>query len=320
MAQEELTQKERDTLTGLLTRQETQRQIETALRDKTASALILMDINRFSLINDRYGHLLGDRILQKTALAFKYMFWPRDIVGRIGGDLFAALIRANCSQQTVDDKTKQLRGRLRDISTEEKLRGGLTASIGAAFATPEDTYETLIARAREELLKNKAERKTASSSGRGEEAPVQASHKNICKDVALIRRELKESGKVEGAYCPDYESFKRIYHFVERGLRRGSTSAYVILLTLADEEGKFTPLAERVEQMEQLHDTIQHSLRSGDAFCQYSSGQYILMVLGASAENAERIAQRIKEAYTRTFPDGMGPVRLYHDIYPMDAT
>ena len=73
--------REKDALTGLLSRTETQKQIEAALSENTASALIVMDLNHFSLINDRYGHLLGDRVLKGAATVFRYMFWPKDIIG-----------------------------------------------------------------------------------------------------------------------------------------------------------------------------------------------------------------------------------------------
>lgn len=309
--------REKDALTGLLSRTETQKQIEAALSENTASALIVMDLNHFSLINDRYGHLLGDRVLKGAATVFRYMFWPKDIIGRIGGDEFAALIRGDCSPQMIADKTKQLKGRLRDISSEEKIRGGLTAAVGYAFARPGVSYAELLTEARAQIAASKPGLKPDPAQ-KADFAETGVSHKTVCKDIALIRKELKESGKIEGAYCPDYESFKRIYRFVERGLRRSGNGAYVILITLGDEEGNFPPLAQRAEQMEILRETIQYSLRTGDAFCQYSSGQYILMVLGASDENALMIAKRVYGSFEDAMGKKMEDVCLFYDVYPMD--
>ena len=84
----------------------------------------------------------------------------------------------------------------------------------------------------------------------------------------------------------DYETFKRIYQFVARGLERSGDSAYLLLLTLEEDEDELDP--ERMEGlMEELYEIIRNALRKGDAFTQYSSSQYLLMVLGTFRECQE---------------------------------
>lgn len=121
---------------------------------------------------------------------------------------------------------------------------------------------------------------------------------------------------IPGAYCQDYETFKNIYRFVERRLRRAKISSYILLLTLTDGNGDFPPLEKRERQMAALRELIQNSLRSGDVFTQYSSCQYLVMVADASAENVEMIAARIREAFYRIIDNGSGQVLLHH-CYPM---
>ncbi|MFQ8897506.1 MAG: hypothetical protein ACLR71_04010 [[Clostridium] scindens] len=120
---------------------------------------------------------------------------------------------------------------------------------------------------------------------------------------------------MEGAYLQDYETFKRIYQFVARGLERSGDSAYLLLLTLEEDEDELDP--ERMEGlMEELYEIIRNALRKGDAFTQYSSSQYLLMVLGTSSENARKIGERIKSRYEAGLERKICS-DIEYDIYPL---
>ena len=103
---------------------------------------------------------------------------------------------------------------------------------------------------------------------------------------------------------------------MERGLKRSGQSAYIILMTLTDAQGQFVPLAAREEYMSRLSDDLQASLRSGDLFAPYSGCQYLLMVLGASSENAAVIAGRIHTRFMSCVAPDAG-LLLRYDVYPM---
>lgn len=140
--------------------------------------------------------------------------------------------------------------------------------------------------------------------------------KGICIDMKRICEDLTEESMAPGAYCQDYNSFRHIFRFVERGLRRSGSSAYIILLTLTDKNGDFIPLENRRHYMEILGQVIQRSVRAGDVFTQYSSCQFLLMVLGASRESALQIGQRIQGEFQALTPEGPA-ICLEHDISPL---
>lgn len=140
--------------------------------------------------------------------------------------------------------------------------------------------------------------------------------KGIHIDMKRIRQDLTEESMTPGAYCQDYDSFRRIFRFVERGLRRSGSSAYIILLTLADRNSDFISLENRKRYMEMLGKVIQRSVRAGDVFTQYSSCQFLLMVLDASRENALQIGQRIQQEFQALTPEGPA-ICLEHDISPL---
>ena len=69
-----------------------QLQLEHSRRQQTPSALLLLDIDHFKQINDRYGHPGGDQVLIDAVSVFQQVLRPYDTLGRIGGEEFAVFV------------------------------------------------------------------------------------------------------------------------------------------------------------------------------------------------------------------------------------
>lgn len=100
-----------------------------------------------------------------------------------------------------------------------------------------------------------------------------------------------------GAYCQDYETFKGIYRFLERGIIRSGQKASVILMSVVDEEGKSLSPDEKDRLMERLGEDIRTTLRIGDVYTRYTSGQYLVLVIDTTGGQADMIAERIKTKF-----------------------
>ncbi|KQP31853.1 hypothetical protein ASF49_10530 [Methylobacterium sp. Leaf104] len=85
-----------DPLTGLMNRAGYQAAFEdrlaAAARDGGTFTLLLIDLDRFKSINDRYGHVVGDAVLVATAERLSRYAGPDAVIARLGGDEFAALV------------------------------------------------------------------------------------------------------------------------------------------------------------------------------------------------------------------------------------
>jgi diguanylate cyclase len=84
-----------DPLTGLLNRRGFERSVRSLADEAgmpTRCALLYIDIDRFKHINDRYGHLLGDKVLQAVASVLQANVKGRDIIARFGGEEFVVLL------------------------------------------------------------------------------------------------------------------------------------------------------------------------------------------------------------------------------------
>ena len=129
-----------DSKTGLLNagtwEREAASEVARAVRTRTPLALVLIDIDRFKLVNDLHGHLAGDTALRTIAHTFRIFLREYDLAGRFGGEEFALLL-----PQTSAADARQIAERLRghiaatpisitDEPNTEPLQ--ITVSIGVA--------------------------------------------------------------------------------------------------------------------------------------------------------------------------------------------
>ncbi len=130
-------QSQRDSLTGLLNKGSTEAQIQSVLENDPQSlhALLVLDIDEFKKINDTFGHLYGDQVLSRIARQIREVFRENDVLGRIGGDEFAILMKNCKTEQIVRDKAEQLCQKLTTLFAD-----GVSCSIGVSFFAKDGTY------------------------------------------------------------------------------------------------------------------------------------------------------------------------------------
>lgn len=98
-------------------------------------AVLFVDLNKFKQLNDRYGHLVGDRLLVAVARRLRAAVRPNDSVARLGGDEFALLLEHVTHQRDVDavvQRVQQALDRPFNVDGHEILA---SASVGVALAS-----------------------------------------------------------------------------------------------------------------------------------------------------------------------------------------
>jgi diguanylate cyclase (GGDEF)-like protein len=94
---------------------------------------MIVDIDDFKSINDRYGHLQGDKILSFVINQVKMIFTGGEIIGRIGGDEFAVFIGDIANKEAVFNKADLLAQALRSVYREEEYEISVSGSIGVSL-------------------------------------------------------------------------------------------------------------------------------------------------------------------------------------------
>lgn len=138
-----------DEMTKLLTQTATKRRISFLLSEEPQKqyALYLFDIDSFKQANDSFGHAFGDYCIKKFTRIIREHFREEDVLGRMGGDEFAAFIPV-ADLESVEKKAAELSEAL----NTECVRGGkvwmMSASIGVSVAPVDGTdFETLYEKA-----------------------------------------------------------------------------------------------------------------------------------------------------------------------------
>lgn len=154
-----------DELTGLVNRRGFFRNFgrELARTDRAENQgglLIMIDLDYFKAINDRYGHLAGDEALREVGSFLRNNIRPMDIAARLGGDEFIILMPGTNISQAMK-RARKLGNALNDLSfnwKEEAVR--IHASIGLKEFVPGDTIESVIEEADNGLYQDKEQRKS----------------------------------------------------------------------------------------------------------------------------------------------------------------
>ncbi len=122
-----------------------QGEISRAERTKRPLALVMCDLDNFKLVNDRYGHLMGDYVLAQMAAILKSCVRGSDYVVRYGGDEFL-LILPETDQAGGGIIVKRVRQKVDDWNRESRLENlPVTMSIGFHIHAPGQTPEHALA-------------------------------------------------------------------------------------------------------------------------------------------------------------------------------
>lgn len=127
-------------------------ELRKELQENRNVALIVVDIDDFKSINDLYGHLVGDAVLQEFATLIKDHLRQDDLFARWGGEEFLILLKRTNEEDALE-KIEALRKTIEAHAFEAVKH--MTASFGIAYADKKDDINTFLLRADKALYKAK---------------------------------------------------------------------------------------------------------------------------------------------------------------------
>lgn len=244
-----------DPLTGLPNRDCFSRHLASAIEDEPddrhAFAVICLDIARFSQINSSYGHETGNQVLKTIADRLSSLLDSREIIGRLGADSFAVLLRPSGIEQDAAGLSARANAAVAVCKQEISLNGQpLMLDIFAGVSTwPED------ARNEKDLLSHAEAALNHSVSGDGGTAFFSPSMKQEAKDnlqmEAKLRRAIQQDELIP-YYQPQIQIATRQPTGVEALLRWPNPEGGFI------SPGLFIPLAENLGLIEDIGRLVQY--------------------------------------------------------------
>lgn len=124
----------RDPLTGISNRRHITMAVQHAAQEieefGTKAGLLIIDIDHFKDVNDRFGHTIGDAVLKTVADTLTHVLRPQDIVGRWGGDEFLMVVKGTDTQalEKIAERCRKLIETSGVLAGEERIP--VTVSVG----------------------------------------------------------------------------------------------------------------------------------------------------------------------------------------------
>lgn len=140
---------EKDSLTLLYNRRTTKLIVEEILsqslkRKSQFHAFLIFDLDNFKMLNDKFGHMKGDTVLQEVADKLTEYFGKNGVIGRLGGDEFIVFVKNLASINNLKNILNKILEEINTTYTIEETSVTISASIGIALA-PKDgnTFQEL---------------------------------------------------------------------------------------------------------------------------------------------------------------------------------
>lgn len=297
----------RDGLTALFNRKYMEKLLEQTDTGKEKGFFMLLDLDNFKMINDRLGHVMGDKMIVRLARIMEEQVGADNSVCRLGSDEFAIYFSGNYEKDEITAIAQRLIEEIEFGINELVLDAeeiSVSASIGIS-RQPEDGrgFTELYAAADKALYFVK-------QNGKGrchfyqDTAKESKKIENKAKNISLrqIQRMIQEEDRNEAGRV-GYNRFKWMYGFITQCMEKKSQDAHVLLLTLQDVSGAEPEKTRARRGIEILEQVMSKSLRSGDIITRCGDTQYIALLLNTSYENGKLAAERIRSRYAELAED-----------------
>lgn len=273
-------------------------------------ALMILDLDSFKLVNDFFGHDMGDRVLVAFSEILRHNVRSSDIISRIGGDEFMAYF----ADVTGEDALASLVRRLNDqLSAEADILMGsdhgipLGISVGCAFAPDHtDDYHILFRYADSALYKVKQKDKHGYAiydKGEDDDKTEDALDKDLMRAIQIV----SERSDGMGAMILGQEAFSWNYRFIIRFLKRyGGVAGRIMFRVISEEKGvAFSETAACFAGV------LKKTLRKSDIIFQYRPDMFFVVLPLLSQKDTPNVIARVLKEWENSGRSDM--VRIDHE-------
>ena len=284
-----------DKLTGLLNKAATGVEL-SRMCSENAGCLMMIDLDSFKLVNDIYGHEMGDKVLIACSEIIKSSVPSGSKCGRIGGDEFTAFAVGVTTEKAVADIAAKIN---EDITRRAKELMGddmsipLGASIGGIFVPRYgNDYNALLKLADKSLYTVKKNGKHGYGLYNDD---TEDENEATVYDIKAISEILGERSIQDVALQLDKDSFSPVYRYVIRYIIRHHINACKVLFTLAPENGNAD--AAFSDKIDEFGNHIRGSLRKSDIFMRNNKNQYFVFLTDIRTDSIDKVISHLLDSW-----------------------
>ena len=288
-----------DALTGLLNKSSSEEELKSICKVSNG-ALMMIDLDSFKLVNDIYGHAMGDKILISFADIVRSAVRPTDLLGRMGGDEFIAFCHGMDNETAIANKAEFINERL--VDSAKKLMGEdmnipLGASIGCVFVPSEGKDFTDLYKKADKALYVVKQHGKHGYSIYSQTQQINEMEISDATNLSNIKLILEERNQKEEAPVLGLENFRAIYRFLRRTTRDGRLTDCILLFSLMIKEGSEVNINEVGEA---FLETLKLTLRRSDTITQSSNNQFVVILYDLQYENVHLVVDRIERNWQQS--------------------
>jgi diguanylate cyclase (GGDEF) domain len=287
-----------DKLTGFLNKAATTTELSKICTVKSG-CLMMIDLDSFKLVNDIYGHEMGDKVLITFANIIRETVPQGSIYGRIGGDEFVSFCKNTSSEEQVAEITKQLNEKLVKAAKEmmgEDMSIPLGTSVGAIMVPKHgNDYASLLKLADKSLYLVKKNGKHGYALYSSDLFSDESENETVM-DLKTLSEIMSERNMPNIALQLDMESFSSVFRYANRYFIRNNVNSCRILFTLDRPEG----ISDEVymEACDEFGNHIRESLRKSDILTRNRFNQYFVLVTDIREEFTDKVIRQIIDTWT----------------------
>ncbi len=286
-----------DKLTGFLNKASGTEMVSGLCRN-TEGALMILDLDSFKLVNDLYGHDMGDRVLIAFSDIIRHNVRADDVVSRIGGDEFMVFFRYAVSHDVVSVMTERLNEQL--LLEAAGLMGGdfdipLGISVGAVFVPEYGTDFKELFRMADKALYHVKQNGKHGYEVYDQNTENEPEEEDLALELKRAVRLVEERGAARGAMLLGRDDFATSYRFIIRFTKRYRGKATKLLFALRPAE----PGMDISPAVVQFGELLRTSLRKSDIIMRNRSNQFFALLYDLSEEYEPNVVGRLENAWKK---------------------
>ncbi len=281
-----------DQLTGFFNKSATGVELSRMCSESSGS-LMMIDLDSFKLVNDIYGHEMGDKVLIGFADIIRKLVPAGSKNGRIGGDEFVSFAIGFNTEEKISDFTAKLNSELLAMAKElmgSEMNIPLGASVGAIFVPRfGNDYNSLLKLADKSLYNVKKNGKHGYEIYDDDVSDDIQDSQDL--DIKALSEILGERSIQNVALQLDKEAFSHVYRYVIRYIIRHHINACKVLFTLMPAVGEMD--AEYADNLDEFGNHIRESLRKSDILMRNRKNQYFVFLTDIREDSVDKVISHI---------------------------